>query len=107
MLNRPDEPACCECCARPIKPLTMHHLIPRSQHKRKSIRKLFDRAERLTQIMWVCRPCHNMIHLSHSELELARYFNTIEKLLADPFMQKYIFWIKDKPADFMPRTRRT
>lgn len=96
----------CELCRRKTPELTVHHLIPRSQHKRKAIKKRFDKVQRLTQILWVCRPCHSMIHRAASEYDLALHYHDLESIRQLPIINEYIGWIRTRPDDYMPRVRR-
>gem|GEM_PF-2616685 len=44
----------------------------------------------------VCRPCHQAIHcLIPERKELARHYNTRDKLLTHPELAKYVAWKKD------------
>lgn len=95
----------CQLCKRSGVAVTKHHLIPRSVHRRKRFRKLFDREDRLTRILWVCRPCHNAIHSARSEQELALHYNTREKLLTIAEVRDFVDWIRDKPPGFVPKQR--
>lgn len=95
----------CQLCLRSGLPVTKHHLIPRGVHRRKRFRKAFDREDRLTRILWVCRPCHNAIHSARSEQELAMYYNTREKLLEIPELRDFVHWIQGKPPGFKPKQR--
>lgn len=86
-------PTCCQLCERE-KPLTFHHLIPRSNHKNKWFLKRFEKTDMRERGIYVCRPCHSQIHKLHSEKELGRHFNTLASLLADENLQKFIGWVK-------------
>ena len=44
--------------------------------------------------------CHAKIHSVFTESELARVYNTIEKLLEHPDIQKFVEWVKKKPPEF-------
>ncbi len=89
----PEKPTQCQLCWRE-KPLTFHHLIPRSNHKNKWFRKQFELTEMRERGIYVCRPCHSKIHLLYDEKVLGRYFNTLELLLANAEMQKFIGWVQ-------------
>ncbi|MEX2366159.1 MAG: hypothetical protein WD601_06105, partial [Pseudohongiellaceae bacterium] len=41
---------------------TKHHLIPRTRHRNKRVKKLYSREEMARRLLWVCRPCHHHIH---------------------------------------------
>ncbi|MEH0154301.1 hypothetical protein V6R21_09150 [Limibacter armeniacum] len=83
----------CEMCGRE-KELTFHHLIPRTNHKNKWFIKNFDKDDMRNRGAYLCRPCHSHIHKTFSEKELGRHFNTLESIMADERMQKFVRWIK-------------
>ncbi|WP_372886983.1 HNH endonuclease signature motif containing protein [Shimia sp.] len=92
----------CPLCQRPIPPAarqSRHHLIPRLKGGKTGPQVL------LHQI------CHNQIHATLTEAELARDFATIEALRSHPELAGFIRWIAKRPADFHavtpgPRRRR-
>lgn len=98
--------AVCELCGRVGVRTTRHHLIPRRTHRLKRIRKRFDREERLTAILHVCRPCHSHIHAVLGEKELAETYNSRAALCAHPEIATFIDWLADKPPGFRPQIRR-
>lgn len=93
----------CELCGRQIAELTKHHLIPRMRHRNRRTQKQFKRQEMVERILWLCRPCHNHIHRVLSEKALADHYNTREALLAHDEIQRFVAWIKVKPAGFKPK----
>jgi hypothetical protein len=98
-------PACCELCGREMDDLTKHHLIPRTRHRNKRMKREYARNEMLSRILWVCRPCHNHIHAVFSEKELASHYNTREALLAHEEISRFVDWIRGKPSGFKPQSR--
>ncbi len=72
--------------------LTFHHLIPRKLHRRPRFRKQYSR-EQLAEGVYVCRECHDGIHSTYTEMELARDFATVEALLADPQLARHFSWL--------------
>lgn len=76
----------CDCalCERhtPWEYLEKHHTTPKSRKGKETV--------------WVCCDCGNQVHKLFTNKELERQFNTVEKLKADPRIQKWIEWIKDK-----------
>ncbi|GED23013.1 hypothetical protein [Halomonas halmophila] len=106
-LSPPSRPERCELCRR-AAPLTRHHLIPRTLHGKARYRRRFDRAERLSAILWVCHACHRHIHALFSERELADHYRSREALLGHPEVQTFVAWLATKPAGFEPKrpTRR-
>ena len=88
----------CQLCHRDVKQLTEHHLVPRQTVKRKQ-------AESGPTID-ICSPCHRQIHSLYSNIELAKYLNTAEKLQSEPKMKKFLGWIKKQDPDKKVRVRR-
>jgi hypothetical protein len=87
----------CELCAREVAFLTQHHVIPRTEHKRKKKREGLTQ-EFLNTVIWICAPCHKNIHAVLTERELADHYHTIEKLRRFPAIQKFTNWVR-KQAD--------
>ncbi len=81
----------CPLCGRPLPPdvpQSLHHLIPRSKGGKRGPTVL------LHQI------CHQEIHASLSETELARKFHTIEALLTHPRLARFVEWVVRRPPGF-------
>ena len=95
----------CELCGRSMAALTKHHLIPRTRHRKKRNKRLFEREEVKTRILWVCRPCHNHIHDVLSEKELEACYNTRQALLGHPEIRRFVAWISSKPEGLKPGSR--
>ena len=93
----------CTLCIREL-PLTFHHLIPRSTHKRKRIKSFFGVEERNRGI-WVCRSCHSALHKFCTNIELAETYNTIQALLSHEEIYKYVKWAKKQKKSHI-RTKR-
>lgn len=101
----PPKPTRCELCGRVVAALTRHHLIPRARHRKKRNRRLFDREEVRTRILWICRPCHDHIHEVLTERELEADYPTREALLEHPMIRRFVTWIGGKPEGFQPSGR--
>jgi hypothetical protein len=71
----------CELCEREVETLTLHHLYPRSQGRRRSIK-----SEDLPTA-WLCPACHRQLHALFSNRELARNYASIQQLRAEPKVQ--------------------
>lgn len=77
--------------------MTKHHLIPRTRHRNKRVKKLFSREEMTGRVLWLCRPCHHHLHRVLDEKQLALEYNTRDKLLAHPEIKQFVDWLADKP----------
>jgi uncharacterized protein with PIN domain len=64
----------------------LHHLIP----------KTFKGKETIS----IHRICHKQIHALWTERELHHHYNTIERIVSDEKMQRFIVWVQNKPLDF-------
>ena len=95
----------CSCCQRESDYLTKHHLIPRTRHRNKIVRKKFTR-DQLNTTINLCRPCHNQIHAIFTEKELERNYNSLETLTTHAEIIAFVEWIKDKPQHFKAPIRR-
>lgn len=81
----------CELCGRE-NPLNFHHLIPKSQHSKKSVKKRFTQEERSSGINICKHECHPAIHSFITEKDMAKSYYTKELLLNHPKVKKYIKW---------------
>lgn len=66
--------------------LTIHHLVPRQNTKRKK------QDPGLT--INICSACHRQIHALFNNKVLAKELNTIDKLSNEPQMQKFLAWVR-------------
>ncbi|CAM9617602.1 unnamed protein product [Chrysoparadoxa australica] len=108
----------CQMCERNM-PLTKHHVIPKSTHNsvpvnlfsnlltrlgfsslslasrrlRKKPHKTWPEGMPLDATVDICRPCHSAIHRTHDELTLARDFWSIDLLLQDAAINKFVSWV--------------
>ncbi|MEM9784735.1 MAG: HNH endonuclease [Pseudomonadota bacterium] len=96
-IDRADALPRCPLCGRPIPPgarQSLHHLIPRLKGGRRGPTVL------LHQI------CHNEIHATLTEAELARGFADIAALRAHPRLARFIAWVAGKDPAFHARSVR-
>lgn len=91
---RPVGEVVCALCDRPIAPSLKdaHHLVPKSRGG--------------VDTVYMHRACHRQIHAALTETELARHYATVAALRQHPVIATFVQWIKDKPLDFNPPTRR-
>lgn len=85
----------CPLCGRPIPPeakRSLHHLVPKLKGGKRGPTVL------LHQI------CHNEIHASLTEAELARDYASVEALRAHPRIARFLDWVATKPPAFHNRT---
>lgn len=85
----------CALCGRTIPPharQSLHHLVPRLKGGKGGPTVL------LHQI------CHNEIHATLTEAELARSYSTPAALRAHPRLAAFINWVAKRPPDFHSRS---
>lgn len=88
-MQNPKKHGRCATCGRK-SPLTKHHLIPRKRHK--YAKKHFG-GKGISEVIEICRTCHDGIHDLYDERTLAENFDTLEKLLYDERLQKHFRWV--------------
>lgn len=71
----------CELCDREVETLTRHHLTPKSRGGSKGDVAMF------------CLSCKDMVHKLIPNKLLDKKYDTVEKLLQNPKIQKYVAWI--------------
>lgn len=89
-----DDPIC-PLCLRPIPPdarQSLHHLIPKLKGGKGG------------PVVLLHQICHNEIHATLTEAELARDFATPEALRAHPRLAKFVKWVAKRPAGFHSKT---
>ena len=87
----------CPICGRPIPPhakQSLHHLTPKLRGGKHGPTVL------LHQI------CHNEIHATLSETELARDYADVEALRAHPRLARFTRWVVRRPPDFHARAAK-
>ncbi|MDV4169910.1 HNH endonuclease [Rhodovulum sp. FJ3] len=89
-----DDPIC-PLCQRPIPPeakQSQHHLIPKL------------RGGKGGETVLLHQICHNEIHATLTETELARSYHTIDALRSHPRLEKFIAWVGKRPPAFHSKT---
>ena len=86
--TEPEPAVICPLCDRviPDEQQDAHHLVPKSKGGK----------------ITVClhRICHEQIHATFTNAQLAKSFSTIDAILQDPAMQTFVAWVKSKPPGF-------
>ncbi|UPL50052.1 HNH endonuclease [Hymenobacter sublimis] len=72
----------CGLCEREVQHTSRHHLVPREE------------GGRYGPTVELCQPCHSTIHLLLSNRELARHYNSVERLRQAEELQKYLHWVR-------------
>ena len=87
--SQPESLPVCPLCDRPIPTSQQdeHHLVPRL--KGGKVKKLLHRI------------CHRQIHALFSEAELAQRYNTVDALLENPEIRKFVTWVQKRPNDYL------
>lgn len=89
-----DDPIC-PLCLRPIPPdarQSLHHLIPKLKGGKGG------------PVVLLHQICHNEIHATLTEAELARDYATPQALRAHPRLAKFVKWVAKRPAGFHSKT---
>lgn len=77
----------CPICNRPADDtMSAHHLVPKCKKGKETVS--------------IHRVCHDFIHATFTDKELAREYNTVDKLMADERMQKFAKWVAKKVANY-------
>ncbi len=94
-IREPEAVPTCPLCLRPIPPgapQSLHHLVPRLRGGKGGP------TVRLHQI------CHNEVHASLTETELARDYASVEALRGHPRLARFIRWVSKRPPAFHSRS---
>jgi len=89
----------CEMCDRE-KLLTFHHLIPKDAHSTYLKKRLPPGIEGEptrhflnTYGTMICRQCHSFVHRIAPNSELAKEYNTLQKIMDEPSVQAWVKWV--------------
>ncbi|MFY9239573.1 MAG: HNH endonuclease [Roseovarius sp.] len=90
-----DDVPLCPLCLRPIPRearQSLHHLIPKLKGGKGG------------PVVLLHQICHNEIHATLTEAELAREFNTPDALRAHPRLERFARWVAKRPPTFHSKT---
>ena len=85
----------CPICKRPLSGVTDedHHLVPRTFKGKETIR--------------IHKMCHRKIHSCFDERSLFNYYHTVERLLANEEIQKFVKWVSKKEPQYYSKNDDT
>ena len=89
-----EKPACPLCQRAIAEPCNLHHLLPLSQGGKGSETVLLHNI------------CHSKIHSLFTERELAKHYNSIEKLLENEDIQEFVKWVSKQPPNYYDKNKR-
>ncbi|MDB5191323.1 MAG: hypothetical protein JWQ96_886 [Segetibacter sp.] len=83
----------CPLCGRPLDvPCNKHHLLP------------ISKGGKHTPTILLHKICHDKIHAVFSETELKRNYNTIESILQQEEMQRFVKWLSKKEPSYYDKS---
>jgi len=86
-------PDICPLCGRPLAgPFNKHHLLPLSK------------GGKGTETVMLHKICHDKIHAVFTEMELKKYYNTIERLQQNEEIARFIKWVRKKEPEFYDKS---
>lgn len=84
----------CALCTRKVTSVSYHHLVPK------------QKGGKHTETVPLCQPCHTTLHLTFNNQQLAKEYNTIDKLRDAEGLQKYLNWIQGKRLEKITNRRK-
>jgi len=88
----------CELCKREEIEITAHHLVPKTTHSSKYVKKNFS-VEQMNTTVDLCKACHKTVHATFTEKELSRSYHTLSLLNQSEPIYKFAKWVRKQPAD--------
>lgn len=91
----PDLLPLCPLCGRPLSGTLDedHHLIPKTFKGKDTVR--------------IHKICHQRIHSCFDERSLLNYYNTIERILENDEMQRFVKWVSKKDPRYYSKNDDT
>ena len=84
----------CEICGCET-PLTKHHLVP--VHVCRSAKYGRELKTDDSNLIWICRPCHDQIHARWTDQQLRDSFYTKSLIMSDDGFAKFVAWRRKHP----------
>ncbi|HEY1022527.1 MAG TPA: HNH endonuclease [Flavisolibacter sp.] len=85
----------CPLCERKlVPPCNRHHLLPLSK------------GGRGTTTILLHKICHDKIHAVFTEMELKRYYHTIERIKHNEEISAFIDWVRKKESEYFDKSIR-
>jgi hypothetical protein len=78
-----------------------HHLKPKTFKSR--TKEVHEKGN----FIRIHRMCHQKIHATFSEHELLQHYHTVERLLENGEMRKFVKWIAKKPPEWYDKNDDT
>jgi len=88
----------CELCEREPIEITAHHLVPKTTHGNKYVKKNFS-VEEMNTTVNLCKACHKTVHATFTEKELSRSYFTFDSLRNDEMIVKFVNWVRKQSID--------
>lgn len=95
----PRETPRCALCERETPVLTEHHLIPKSQGRRRGL------AIHSLPTAALCPACHKFLHKTFTNAELANEYASVDALLEHEDVARFLSWVRKQPASKGIRVR--
>ncbi len=84
----------CPLCERPLaEPMVKHHLIPPSKGGKDMPTVVLHKI------------CQEKINAVFELMEQKRYYHTMERIMENEEMQKFVKWLKKKDPEFYEKTK--
>jgi hypothetical protein len=104
-MSAPDDSRC-ELCGRRGRRLQRHHLVPRTRHRNKRIRRERSLEDLQQGVAIFCPACHDMVHAVLDTRELAHEFASLEDLRGHRAIARFVKWVRRQPTDSHVKVRR-
>jgi hypothetical protein len=91
-MGSPNNDICPLCERQMAEPCNRHHLLPLSKGGKN------------TPTILLHKICHDKIHAVFKEVELKKYYHTIERLKENEEIAKLIKWMQNKSPQFYDRS---